>query len=121
MRGSHRIARLARGREASNGLVIRFKQLENREQVGDFQDAATSIGRTYKFQVTAAPTEADKLFDQGAEAAAVHVRHVMDVENHIDSPLGNQRVDPVPEWNVTFVEYQSSSEGQDGDVANSPL
>ena len=83
-----------------------------------FQHVVAALARADQLQVPASLAETQIFRHERADAAAVDISDIVDVQHDVDSTFANQRVDRFAQRDVAFLEHQASCQVQHRDVAD---
>src|SRR5204863_3183028 len=88
------------------------------QELRDRHHAMAAARQMQELDVSATEPNAEVFGDHDANARAVDVGHVVEVEDDLDAPPAEEVVDPLAERNLPFLEHHAASKVQDGDVAD---
>src|SRR5262249_32394221 len=97
------------------GLV--FKDFEDGDQFGDRQQVADALGCVKKLQIAARSLDGRIAADDLAQTAAVHIRHVGQIQQQFSLAAFNQFIDLALQLDVTFAEKNFAFNVENGHVA----
>ena len=103
--------------EAANGVRLVVVGLEHRQQLGDRQQVGDALGQAEQLEAAALAADRGEGADDLAQARAVDVRHIGEVQDELLVALQHQAVDLVLEELRHPPEGHLPLQVQDGDVA----